>query len=69
MPDDKALTPQQADSLYKGFPDFADWPAPTEDDLGLWDRFTSRLQEMREKATAEALRYRNGKAEPCHLAS
>jgi Fic family protein len=55
MPDDKALTLRQADSLYEGFPDFADWPAPTEDDLRLWDRFASRLQEMREKATPEAL--------------
>lgn len=56
MPGDKALTLRQADSLYSGFPDFADWPAPTEDDLRLWDRFVSRLQEMREKATPEALR-------------
>lgn len=56
MPDDKALTLRQADSLYQGFPDFADWPAPTEGDLLLWDRFASRLQEMREKATPEALR-------------
>jgi Fic family protein len=56
MPDDKALTLRQADSLYQGYPDFADWPAPTEDDLGLWDRFASRLQEMRENATPEALR-------------
>lgn len=56
MPDDKAITLRQADSLYQGFPDFADWPAPTEEELGLWDRFASRLQEMREKATPEALR-------------
>jgi Fic family protein len=56
MPDDKALTLRQADSLYQGFPDFADWPAPTEEDLGLWDRFALRLQEMRENATPEALR-------------
>lgn len=25
MPDDKALTLRQADSLYQGFPDFAGW--------------------------------------------
>jgi Fic family protein len=56
MPDDKALTLRQADSLYQGFPDFADWPAPTEDDLDLWDRFAYRLKEMREQATPEALR-------------
>src|SRR5215203_3350680 len=56
MPDDKALTLRQADSLYQGFPDFAEWPAPTEGDLALWDRFALRLQEMRENATPEALR-------------
>lgn len=55
MPDDKALTLRQADSLYQGFPDFAAWPVPTEDDLHLWDRFVSRLQEIRGKATPEAL--------------
>lgn len=56
MSGDKALTLRQADSLYQGFPDFADWPSPTEEDLLLWDRFASRLQETREKATPEALR-------------
>lgn len=56
MSGDKALTLRQADSLYPGFPDFADWPAPAEDDLSLWDRFAARLQETREKATPEALR-------------
>src|SRR6185295_4972666 len=55
MPDDKVLTLRQADSLYQGFPDFSDWPAPTEDDLQLWDRFASRLEEMRENVTPEAL--------------
>ena len=55
MPD-KAFTFQQADSVYQGFPDFADWPSPTEEDLLLWDRFASRLQETREKAMPEALR-------------
>lgn len=55
MSDDKTLTLRQADSLYPGFPDFADWPVPTEDDLRLWDRFAARLQETRAKATPEAL--------------
>ncbi|HEX7180859.1 MAG TPA: Fic family protein [Thermoanaerobaculia bacterium] len=56
MPDDKTLTLRQADSLYQSFPDFSAWPAPTEDDLQLWKRFASRLEEMRKKATSEALR-------------
>lgn len=56
MPDDKILTLRQADSLYQSFPDFSAWPAPTEDDLQLWERFASRLEEMRKKATSEALR-------------
>lgn len=46
---------ENADSLYQGFPDFVDWPAPTEDDLRLWDRFVFRLREVRGKATSEAL--------------
>jgi Fic family protein len=50
------LTLRQADHLYQGFPDFADWPAPKEDDLRLWDRFASTLQEIRAKATPEALK-------------
>lgn len=53
--DDKALTLLQADRLYQGFPDFSAWPAPADDDLRLWDRFAFRLQEMRNKATPEAL--------------
>lgn len=56
MADDNALTLRQADSLYQGFPDFSDWPAPTEDALRLWDRFAFRLREMRGKATPEVLR-------------
>lgn len=56
MPDDKAFTLRQADRLYQSFPDFSAWPTPTEDDLLLWDRFASRLEEMRTKATPEALR-------------
>jgi hypothetical protein len=56
MPDDKALTLRQADSLYQSFPDFSAWPAPTEDSLQLWDHFASRLEETRKKATPEALR-------------
>ncbi|HEX3528596.1 MAG TPA: Fic family protein [Thermoanaerobaculia bacterium] len=56
MPDDKALTLRQADSLYQGFPDFSAWPAPKEDDLQHWGRFASRLEEMRKRATPEALR-------------
>jgi Fic family protein len=55
MPDDKAITFRQADSLYQSFPDFSAWPAPTEDDLQLWNSFVSRLLETREKATSEAL--------------
>lgn len=54
MPD--AITLRQADSLYQGFPDFSAWPAPTEDDLRLWDRFASRLEETRQKATPETLK-------------
>ena len=50
MPEDKALTLQQADSLYPSFPDFSAWPAPTEDGLQLWDRFASRLEEVRKNA-------------------
>ena len=56
MPDDKALTLQQADRLYQSFPDFSAWPAPTEDGLQLWNHFASRLEETRKKATPEALR-------------
>jgi len=56
MPADKSLTLRQADSLYQSFPDFSAWPVPTEDDLRLWDRFASRLEETRKKATPEALR-------------
>src|SRR5947199_2473458 len=54
MPDDKALTLRQADSLYQSFPDFSAWPAPTEENLQLWDHFVSRLEETRENATQEA---------------
>lgn len=50
------LSLRQADQLYQGFPDFTDWPAPGEDDLRLWDRFASRLLEIRSTATPEALR-------------
>jgi Fic family protein len=50
------LSLRQADHLYQGFPDFADWPAPGKDDLRLWDRFASRLEEIRSTATPEALR-------------
>jgi len=53
MPEDKALTVQHADRLYQGFQDFSDWPAPADDELQLWDRFASRLEEMRTKATPE----------------
>ena len=56
MPDGKALTLRQADRLYQSFPDFSAWPAPTADGLQLWDRFASRLEQMRKKATPEALR-------------
>jgi len=56
MPDDKALTLRQADSLYQSFPDFSAWPAPTEENLELWDHFVSRLEETRKNATPEALR-------------
>jgi hypothetical protein len=56
MPADKALTLRQADSLYQSFPDFSAWPGPTENDLQLWDRFASHLEEIRKKATPEALR-------------
>jgi len=55
MTDDEAQTLRQADSLYQGIPDFADWPSPADDDLDLWDRFASRLNEMRAKATPAAL--------------
>lgn len=54
MPD--AITLRQADSLYQGFPDFSAWPSPTEDDLRLWDRFVSRLEETRKKTTPETRR-------------
>lgn len=50
------LSLRQADQLYQGFPDFSDWPAPDENDLRLWDRFASRLLEIRSAATPEALR-------------
>jgi len=51
-----AATFRQADSLYQSFPDFSAWPAPTEDDLQLWDNFGSRLEEMRKEAPPEAIR-------------
>lgn len=57
MPEEKALTLRQADSLYQSFPDFSAWPAPTEDGLELWNRFAFRLQEVRQNATPEALRH------------
>jgi Fic family protein len=56
MAQDKALSLRQADQLYQGFPDFEDWPGPQEDAFLLWDRFASRLQEIRANATPEALR-------------
>lgn len=57
MADSETLTLWQADRLYQSFPDFSAWPSPTEDDLRLWDRFASRLEEMRKEATPEALRH------------
>src|SRR5947199_7786630 len=54
MPDDKALTLRQADSLYQSFPDFSAWPAPTEESLQLWEHFVSRVEETRKNATQEA---------------
>ena len=56
MAEDKALNLRQADHLYQGFPAFTDWPAPGEDDLRLWGRFASRLEEIRSEATPDALR-------------
>ena len=56
MSEDETLTLRQADRLYQSFPDFVAWPASTEDGLELWERFASRLQEVRQNATPEALR-------------
>jgi Fic family protein len=56
MADHMGLTLRQADRLYQSFPDFSAWPAPSVDDLRLWDHFAFRLQEMRKMATSEALR-------------
>ncbi len=50
------LSLRQADQLYQGFPDFADWSAPSADDLRLWERFASRLVEIRSTANPAALR-------------
>lgn len=56
MSEDEISALQRADSLYQSFPDFSLWPAPADDGLELWDRFASRLQEVRQNATSEALR-------------
>src|SRR4051794_12151994 len=56
MSEDETSRLRQADSLYQSFPDFSAWPAPTEESLELWERFASRLQEVRQNATPEALR-------------
>jgi len=45
----------QADSLYRGFPDFSEWGSLTPDDIDLWERVASSLAERRRAATPEML--------------
>jgi Fic family protein len=45
----------QADSLYRGFPDFSAWGKLSPADSDLWDRFSASLEERRKAATPEAL--------------
>lgn len=46
----------QADSLYKGFPDFSAWGELTPSDIDLWNRFATHLNERRQAATPETLK-------------
>ena len=46
----------QADSLYRGFPDFSAWGELPSVDLDLWNRFAASLEERRKAATPEALK-------------
>jgi len=45
----------QADQLYRGFPDFSAWGELTPNDVDLWSRFASSLEERRKTATPEDL--------------
>lgn len=56
MSDSETLTFQQADRLYQTFPDFSAWLLPADDELLVWDRFVSHLEELRTKASPDALR-------------
>lgn len=60
MTDDRAgaKTPEitQADSLYRGFPDFSAWGELSPYDIALWNRFAASLEERRKAATPEALK-------------
>lgn len=49
-------TVESADSLYRGFPDFATWGPLQPEDVDLWNRFAESLEERREAATPEALK-------------
>jgi Fic family protein len=49
-------TVESADSLYRGFPDFATWGPLQPEDVDLWNRFAASLEERREAATPEALK-------------
>jgi Fic family protein len=47
---------ETADSLYRGFPDFAAWEPLPPEDADLWSRFASSLERQREDVTPEALK-------------
>lgn len=51
-----ALDIAQADSLYRGFPDFSEWGELSTGDLELWDRIASSFTEKRKSATPDALK-------------
>ncbi|HKH44099.1 MAG TPA: Fic family protein [Thermoanaerobaculia bacterium] len=47
---------ESADSLYRGFPDFASWEGLPPEDVDLWSRFAASLERQREEARPEALK-------------
>lgn len=49
-------SPESANSLYGGFPDFASWGPLQPEDADLWSRFAASLEERRKTATPEALK-------------
>jgi Fic family protein len=49
-------SPETADSLYRGFPDFTSWGPLQPEDGDLWSRFAASLEERRKAATQDALK-------------